>query len=106
MPVEYRCLWVWWKVPYDHGTSFLDCPKFPPLGGSGVEESRGAAIAARADRAGLGVKEVSRAWTQPAVRTGLAVKFWVKRVIWREFYQVCMRGKVVRGSTNTYALTI
>ena len=55
----------------DHGTSFLDCLRFPPLGVSGVEESRGAAIAARADRAGLGVEEVSRAsaWTQPAVRT-------------------------------------
>ena len=55
----------------DHGTSFLCYLQFPPLSVSDVEESRGAAIAARADRAGLGVEEVSRAsaWTQPAVRT-------------------------------------
>ena len=89
----------------DHGTSFLCYLRFAPLGVSGVEESRGAAIAARADRAGLGVEEVSRAsaWTQPAVRTGNREWNSGWKVILCEFYQVCTQGKVVRRSRNITA---
>ena len=90
---------------HDHGTSFLSCLQLSPPGVSGVEESRVAAIAARADGAGLGVEEVSRAsaWTQPPVSQGRGVKFRVKRVILCDFYQVCTRGKVVSRPRNSIA---
>ena len=87
------------NVEYCHRTSFLASHQFPPLGVSGVEESRAAAIV-RPGQTGLGcgVQEVS--WDTASTEWDL----WEWKSGWFgdlwQFYQVCTRVKVVKRSRN------
>ena len=74
-----------------HGTSFLVCLQFPAPGGSGVGgKARGAAIAARADRAGSGGSESS-----DGGGGANTVKCEVNSEACVGLNQVCRRGTVI-----------
>lgn len=100
MPVEYRGLCVSWKSHNCHGTSLLASLQFPPLGVSGVVESRAAAIVRPGQTGqGWGVQEVSRDTASQECELARSENLGDFVILW-EFYQVCTGDKVVKRSRN------